>query len=133
MGTNGSTPQVTFETSFFQIRPGEDAATNPGRYGEALAKWMQQQLQARSVDVEEVVAEDFGWALILSRKPFLLWLACGNVDGSKTEWSLFPVAEPPMICRRFGRKRIREATHALWHQVNAIVPDIPGVTNICWE
>jgi hypothetical protein len=33
MGTMN--PQVTFETDFFQLLPGEDQKTNPGCYGQA--------------------------------------------------------------------------------------------------
>lgn len=133
MGNQGSTPQVTFDTGFFGIRPDEDEATHPGRYGEALARWMQQRLEARGVITEGVIAEDFGWLVIVTRKPFLLWLGCGNIDGSTTEWSLFPAVESSLAGRLFGRQRQREALDALWRQIEAIVPGIPDVANIRWE
>ncbi|AND67493.1 hypothetical protein ATSB10_00390 [Dyella thiooxydans] len=133
MGNTGSTPQVTFDTGFFGIRPDEDEATYPGRYGEALARWMQQRLEARGVITEGVIAEDFGWLVIVTRKPFLLWLGCGHIDGSTTEWSLFPAVESSLAGRLFGRRRHREALDALWRHVEAIVPGIPDVANIRWE
>jgi len=97
--------QVTFETEFFKPEPGEEEMTNPGRFGQALAVWLQQQLGARGVAVEGVVSEDVGWVVMVSRKPFMLWLGCGNTDGSTTEWSVFPVAEVPFFQRLFKRPK----------------------------
>ena len=125
--------QVTFETDFFKPEPGEEEKTNPGRFGQALARWLQEQLHARGVSVEEAIAEDFGWVLMVSRKPFMLWLGCGNTDGSSTEWSIFQTAEVSLVQRIFKRPDTSTAQEGLWQHVKAVVPSIPGVRNIAWE
>ncbi|NKF24111.1 hypothetical protein [Solimonas marina] len=125
--------QVTFETEFFKPEPGEDEKTNPGRFGHALAVWLRQQLSARGISAEEVIAEDFGWVVMVSRKPLLLWLGCGNADGSTTEWSIFPVAEVPLIKRLFGKSNTAVEVQKLWEHVKAVVPSIPGIRNVTWE
>jgi hypothetical protein len=125
--------QVTFETDFFRPIPGEDEKTNPGRYGQALAEWFADRLRARGVEVEGSIPEDFGWIVVVSRKPFLLWLSCGNVDGSETEWMVYPVAEPSWIQRLFERINTRPALEGLWRHVREIVPTIPRVRNVVWE
>lgn len=130
---NGQSNQVTFRTGFFQPRPEEEAATNPGRHGQALAQWMQQHLQARGVLTDAVVAEDFGWVVIVSRKPFLLWLGCGNTEDSADEWRIFPMAELSLFQRLLGRQNTALAVDELWQHVQAIVPEIPGVNRIRWE
>jgi hypothetical protein len=95
--------QVTFQTDFFKPVHGEEEETNPRRYGKALAQWSAQKLNERGVAVEGVIPEDFGWVVMVSRKPFVLWLGCGNTDGSTTEWNVFPVAELSTIQRLFKR------------------------------
>lgn len=124
-------PQVYFETDHFEMSE-EDAASD-GRFGKALAEWFAQELAKRGVSVEGVVAEDFGWVVITSRSPFLVWLACGNVDDEKQQWSVFPVVEVPFYARLFKRSEISETLEKLWSQVKPLVPLIPGVRNIEWE
>jgi hypothetical protein len=127
------TPQVTFETDFFQPLPGEEEKTNPGRYGQALAQWLREQLLNRGVSVQEVLPEDFGWVVVVARQPFLLWLGCGNTDGSTTEWIIFPQAERSLRQRLFGGPDPSLAVQELWSHVQVLVPGIPGLRAICWE
>lgn len=128
-----SGPQVTFTTDFFKPIVGEEEETNPGRYGKALAQWLAEQLKERGVSVEGVIPEDFGWVVMVSRKPFLLWLGCGNTDGSTTEWSVFPVAEMSALQRIFKRADTAAEIEKLKAHLSVLVPSIPGVTNVVWE
>jgi hypothetical protein len=126
-------PQVTFQTDFFKPLPGEEEETNPGRYGKALAQWLAERLKERGVAVEGVISEDFGWVVMVSRKPFMLWLGCGNTDGSTIEWNVFPVAELSTIQRLFKRENPAPAIEKLREHLAELVPSIPGVTNVIWE
>src|SRR5262245_48511918 len=110
----GMNAQVTFESDYFRPTPGEDQKTNPGCYGRSLALWFVEQLRARGLAVEDAIPEDFGWVVVVSRKPFLLWLSCGNVDGSQNEWIVYPVAEPSLMQRLFKRIDTRLALEGLW-------------------
>jgi len=125
--------QVTFETDFFRPILGEDEKTNPGRYGQALSQWFADQLRVRGLEVEGVIPEDFGWIVVVARKPFLLWLSCGNVDNSETEWLVHPVAEPSWLQRFFQHIDTKPALEGLWRHVPELVPTIVGVRNIVWE
>ena len=125
--------QVTFQTSFFKPVPGEDEKTNPGRFGLALAEWLKSQLEGRGVAVEEILPEDFGWVVMVSRKPFKLWLGCGNTEGSTTEWTVFPVAEPTFTQRILKKADTSAAVATLWQHVRALVPQIPDVSSVTWE
>ena len=130
MSTN---PQVTFQTDFFQPVPGEEEETNPGRYGQALAQWLAESLKERGAAVEGVIPEDFGWVVMVSRKPFMLWLGCGNIDGSTTEWSVFPVAETSTLQRLFKCVDPAPEIENLKVHLSELVPSIPGVSNVVWE
>lgn len=126
-------PQVSFQTEFFKPVHGEVEETNSGRYGKALAQWLAENLKERGVAVERVIPEDFGWVVMLSRKPFMLWLGCGNTDGSTTEWNVFPVAELSTVQRLFKRINPAPEIEKLRAHLIELVPSIPGVINIMWE
>lgn len=128
-----ASPQVTFQSEFFKPMHGEEEETNPGRYGKALAQWLAENLRARGVPVEDVIPEDFGWVVMLSRKPFMLWLGCGNTDGNTTEWSVFPIAEISMVQRLFKRVNPAPEIEKLRCHLSELVLSIPGVKNIMWE
>lgn len=126
-------PQVTFTSDFFKPIAGEEEQTNPGRYGKALAQWLAAQLKARGVSVEGVIPEDFGWVVMVSRKPFMLWLGCGNTDGSTTEWNIFPVAEVSTIQRLFKLIDPSSEIEELRIHLVELVSTIPGVANVVWS
>lgn len=72
--------------SSFEVEPGEDAQTNPGLYGRAFSKFVAEGLRARGEPVEAVIPEDFGWCVLLGKKPARRWVGCeprgiyGGVD-----------------------------------------------------
>ena len=128
-----TSPQVTFTSDFLAPIAGEEDETNPGRYGKALAQWLAAQLKERGVSVEGIIPEDFGWVVMLSRKPFMLWLGCGNTDGSTTEWTVFPVAELSLLQRLFKRVDPAPEIERLRSHLAEIISSIPGVANVVWE
>jgi len=126
-------PQVSFTSEFFTPIAGEDEETNPGCFGKALAQWLAAQLRERGVPVEGVIPEDFGWVVMVSRKPFMLWLGCGNTDGSTTEWTVFLVAELSILQRLFKRFDPAPEIERLSTHLAELIPLIPGVTNVVWD
>jgi len=100
-----------FTSPRFAIEPGEDENTNEGIYGRQLAAWLASGLEAAGYAVEPVIAEDFGYCVMLQRVPFLLWVGCGSVDDESVDdaldgqplWHCFAVAEVPVLKRLFGR------------------------------
>lgn len=67
-----------FRSALFQISKNEDEETNPFCYGKSLAKWLHQEFSQIGYQPEPIIAEDWGWCLMLKREPFMLWIACGN-------------------------------------------------------
>ena len=125
--------QITFTSDFFKPIAGEEEHTNPGCYGQALANWLADRLRERGVSVEGVIPEDFGWVVMITRKPFLLWLACSNTEDSTNEWMVYPVAELSAMQRLFKRVDPAPELERLRVHLAEVVPLIPGVTNIVWE
>jgi hypothetical protein len=122
-------PTYCVTTVHFAVEPGEDGETNPGIYGRAFARWLAARLRERGESIEEIIPEDFGWCVILRRKPYLLWLACGNRDGSTTEWGAYVVAEPSLVGRLFRRIDPGPEVARLSVLLEQIVLSIPGASN----
>ena len=92
--------QLWFTTEEFKPLPAEEEKINPGRFGESLATWVQTTLADEGYTIEgNPTPEDWGWVVMLQRKPFSLWVGCGNEDGSTTRWSLFVEAERGIFSR----------------------------------
>ena len=125
--------QVWFTSSFFRVEPGEDDEVNPGKYGKALAEWVADQLRKRGVAVGEVFPEDWGWCVMVSGQSFSLWVGCGNEDGSKTRWLLFPAAERGISQRLFKTVDTAPALSELKNHIAEIVRTIPDVRDVEWE
>ncbi len=126
-------PQVTFQTDYFEPISKEEEETNPGVMGKALANWLVDRLKERGIAIAEIVPEDFGWMIVVSRKPFMLWLGCGNIESSTTEWSIFLAAELSLIQRFFKRVNPAPQIEQLRAHVAELVLSIPRVSNIVWE
>lgn len=71
-------PTFRFRTDLFLIDPQEDVETNPFCYGKALAEWIRTKFGELGYQPEPVIAEDWGWCVMLKRDPFALWIGCGN-------------------------------------------------------
>lgn len=68
--------EVEFSTARFAIEAGEDEETNSGVYGKKPAEWLADALRRTGVEVQGVIAEDFGRCVMPHRKPFMLWIGC---------------------------------------------------------
>src|SRR5262245_22089997 len=104
---------LCFTSSLFHIEPGEDAETNPHRYGKQLADWLREKLKASGYESAEVIPEDWGWCVVCSREPVSLWIGCGNSESIemlenpklfKTQpiiWQCFVASDVPFLKRLF--------------------------------
>jgi hypothetical protein len=58
-----TSPVYSFESDAFPVLGDEDAATNPGIYGKALAEWMSAKLTEGGAGAKAPYAEDWGWCV----------------------------------------------------------------------
>jgi hypothetical protein len=124
--------RISFTSSHFPVEPGEDEDINPGIYGKALAQYLASKLKERGVEVEGIVEEDFARLVMLHRRPFRLWVACANDEGSTTNWQLFLSAEIGLV-GWLRRQSVEPAFSALREHVRAIVEAVPAVSQIQWH
>ncbi len=119
---------ILFRSDLFQVDPREDEQTNPFCYGRALAEWVRIKFQTLGYEPEPVIAEDWGWCVMLRREPFMLWVGCGNdrsefykkvtpeekasfvPDGRAIEWSCFVGADVPIWTPFFWKRLLGRAS-----------------------
>jgi len=125
--------QLWFTTSFFSPRPDEEEKTNPGLFGEELATWVRSHLIATGYDItEEPIPEDWGWVVMVQRKPFPLWVGCGNEDGSLARWRVFVEAEPGLVQRLFKRIDTKPSANALERDLERLIHEA-SFESVEWE
>ena len=95
-------PLLRFASNAFLDLPDVDPETDPSIFGQTLANWLAQRLQAHGYDPGEVIAEDFGWCVPLARKPRRVWLACSGGAGNPAQWRVFVFAQDGLLRRLFG-------------------------------
>jgi hypothetical protein len=116
------------ETVAFAVEPEEDAGTNPGRHGRAFANFVAEQFRARGEAVEAVAPEDFGWCVLLGRKPAKRFICCGNRDGRTDAWMAFAVVETGLVGRLFGSVNVEAEANRLSRLLADVLQAAPGVT-----
>jgi len=133
--------QLWFRTDKFDIIEGEDAETNPFRFGKQLAEWLREQLISKGYSPEEVIPEDWGWCVTCSRAPFMLWVGCGNVDdeiavipespipkGKDVVWTCYVVAEQSIFSKLFKRIDTEKSVHQLFEQIRSSLAANSSIT-----
>ncbi|WP_457322715.1 hypothetical protein [Roseateles sp. P5_E11] len=130
--------QFWFKSTLFEIEPGEDEETNPFCFGRQLSHWLRKRLVSQGRSVEDVIPEDWGWCLVVQRKPFLLWVGCVSVHdyantqpdarlalGSDVVWACTVVAEATLLGKLRG-VATGSAVNELFQQVHRIVISDPS-------
>lgn len=99
---------------------------------------------------EPVIAEDWGWCVMLRREPFMLWIGCGNdrsdfygkvtleakessaPDGRDVTWSCLVGTDIPIWTsffwkRLLGRASTQEQVGVVTDQLRQILQDEPRI------
>lgn len=105
-----------FTSDLFDIDAGEDEDTNPGIYGKSLAKWLSGKFKELGYSGAEYGAEDWGWYVSCTNRPYHIFIACSNfVDcaaeydennppkGNEVVWQCFVGADRPWFRNPFRK------------------------------
>ena len=125
---------LCFSSEKFLPVPGEESSTNSNRYGLALAIWIREKFIEKAYNIpEEPIAEDWGWLIMIQKKPFQLWIGCGNKDGQRDRWNIFIVAEPPFLLNLVKPKGILKSISKIEHHLEDIIRKEPTCRDITWD
>jgi hypothetical protein len=124
--------QVTFRSKKFPPYDGEEEQINPGLWGKRLAEYLVDKLKRHGIEMEEIIAEDWGWYIPVKNEEFRLAICCGHQNGDEDEFLCFTDPATPIVRKLF--KKI-DATHELTGVVTAmekILSSDPEITNVEW-
>jgi hypothetical protein len=120
-------PAYVIKSSAFLVDPGEDAHTNPGVFGRSLANYVATEMRGRGWNVEGIVPEDFGYCVMLARRPLTLWVACGNRRERRDEWVAYAVAEGALLKRAMRMVDPAKEIGRISKELADIMKSAPGV------
>jgi hypothetical protein len=84
-------------------------------------------MRSRGWSVEGVIPEDFGYCVMVLRKPFTLWIGCGNRRESTNEWMAFVVAEGARLRRLLRMLDPSKEVSRVSDVLGEIMKSAPGV------
>jgi hypothetical protein len=69
---------IVFNSTDFPVIPHEDDELNPGILGRSVADWIKEILRGTRFEITEDINEDFGYCLMVHRRPYWLWVGCSG-------------------------------------------------------
>jgi hypothetical protein len=125
---------VEFRSDKFPAFPGEEERINPGRWGQALAQYLQVKLRECGISTKiEIGFEDWGCRLDLTGTPFPIWIGCGNYEEYPDGYLCFLEPSKPRIWR-FPFKFIDTTfqMHRVADALNEILTTDPDIRDVRW-
>jgi hypothetical protein len=124
--------QVAFRSLKFPPYEGEQEQINPGLWGKRLAEYLAQQLAARGVETDEMIAEDWGWYVPVKNDGFRLALCCGHQDGDDDEFLVFTDPSTPVVKKLFKKIDATPELTRLTDALRDILSSDPEITDVVW-
>jgi hypothetical protein len=121
---------LEFESTAFPVIPGEDEHTNPGVYGKTLAQWLAEQLHAKGILTNELIAEDFGWCVPIKSKPHRLYVACASTEEKQNHWRVFAFVEGGLVSRTFGKDTSGESLASLFATIRQVLKSSQSIQRL---
>ena len=121
---------LSFDSGAFPVAEGEDAETNPGIFGKALAGWLSKRLNDRGVPANEPYAEDWGWCVELANQKYRTGFACSSEDNQRTAWRIFAFADLGLFGQFRGKDAANRTVNDLIANVKELLSNERSVTNL---
>jgi hypothetical protein len=124
---------VRFHSTEFTPPDTEPGQVNTERYGYTLATWVAARLGERGFTTDLPVPEDWGWLLGIVQDGQAIRVACGNVEGSVSEWLIaLDVARPGLFARLAGRGGSPNASYGIIAAIHSALVSSGHAEDIEW-
>lgn len=124
---------VEFRSNKFPPYEGEEEQINPGLWGKRLAEYFVQKLAEKGIEMQRMVAEDWGWCVQLKNEEFTLAICCGHQYGDDDVFVCFTDPRAPIV-RKFFRKIDATAQLArLTEAMQEILASDPDIRDVEWR
>jgi len=124
---------VEFRSDLFPPYDGEDAETNPGRYGKRLAEFLVAAVRKAGIACKEPIAEDWGWQIKVENEAFAIWIGCGVYEEYENGFLCFIEPTTPTIRKLFKKIDTRGPVEAVRRAMDAALKGERGVKDMRWS
>jgi len=125
--------QVEFRSKKFPPYDGEQEEINPGLWGKRLAEYLVQNLNAKGVQTEGIIVEDWGCLIPIKNDAFSLSIACGHQYGDDDEFLVFVEPHKPVIRKWFKKINTTEQVGRVCEVLSGILSSDPDIRDIHWQ
>jgi hypothetical protein len=94
---------VEFRSHKFPPYNGEEEQINPGLWGKRLAEYLMQRLGEKGIEIQGMIAEDWGWYVEVRNDGFPLGLCCGHQNGDDDQFLCFTEPNAPVVKKLFKK------------------------------
>ncbi|NDV61933.1 hypothetical protein G0Q06_05675 [Puniceicoccales bacterium CK1056] len=124
--------QVQFRSNKFPPYEKEEEEINPGLWGRRLAEYLIQNLKEKGIEVEEAIAEDWGYYIPIKNKEFRLAICCGHQDGEEDEFLCFTDPSKPLVRKLFRKIDVSRELERLTKALDEILSNDPDIRELEW-
>jgi hypothetical protein len=123
---------VEFRSDRFPPDPDEEKLINPELWGRRLAHFMRDGLRAKGYVIEDPIAEDWGWLLLIRNEKCRLSIGCGHYQEYDDGYLCFIEPHKPYVWKFLKRVDTRELIGALRQTMDEILTPGAGIHAKRW-
>ncbi len=123
---------IEFISTKFPPYPGEDDEVNPGLYGKRLAEYLLVRLPTKGIEATGILAEDWGWVVLIKNEAFPLWVGCGNYAEYENGFLCFVEPSKPTIRRWFKKIDTTQTVSRVAQALESIFAEDPEIKSLRW-
>jgi len=123
---------VEFRSDKFPPYEGEEEEINPDLWGKRLAEYLEQKLNAESIETCEMNPEDWGWVLPIKNDNFSMWIGCGRYQEYPDGYLCFVEPHKPVVRKFFKKVDTTQKVGQIVEALNRILTSDSGIRNVRW-
>lgn len=125
--------RVEFRSTKFPPYEGEEETMNPGVWGKRLAEFLVGKLAEKGIEMDEPIAEDWGWYIPVRGERFQMALCCGHWGEADDEFLCFTVPSGPVVRKWFRKIDATPELERLTGALEEILAEDSEIGGMVWE
>ena len=123
---------VEFRSDKFPPLLRKEEEINPDLWGKRLAEYLEQKLNAESIETCEMNPEDWGWVLPIKNDNFSMWIGCGRYQEYPDGYLCFVEPHKPVVRKFFKKVDTTQKVGQIVEALNRILTSDSGIRNVRW-
>ncbi len=123
---------VDFRSDKFPPYEGEEEDINPGLWGKRLAEYLIEKLSSHGIEIEEIIAEDWGYYIPVVISGSRLAICCGHQYGDDNEFLCFTDPDEPVVRKLLKKVDTTQQLSQLLEAIKSILDEDDDIRDINW-